>query len=470
MAPRATSAELLATLLDPGTWISWDSPADESGLAESYRDDLARSRERAGTDDSVITGRGRIDGTDVAVVCGEFRFLGGSIGAATADRIVAVVERAREERLPLVGLPASGGTRMQEGTPAFVRMADIARAVHAHSAAGLAYVAWLRHPTTGGVLASWASLAQVTWAEPDALVGFLGPAVYEVLHGAPFPAGVQTSEHLVEVGVIDGVVPLEELRDRIAATLRGLTPSGPAAPPAVPASAAGPSVPVDEAETWERVQRTRSGQRPGARDLLAAIASDVVPLSGTGAGERDAALVLALASVGGIRCVVAAQDRDAPAPIGPGGLRTARRGMALAQQLRLPLLTVVDTPGAELSATAEQGALAGEIARCLADLTSLTVPTAAVLLGQGTGGGALALLPAATRIAAGDAWLSPLPPEGASAIVHKDAAHAAEMAHVQRVSAAAMHADGSIDVVIPEGEGMLEEIGRHVARALAPSS
>ena len=144
--------------------------------------------------------------------------------------------------------------------------------------------------------------------------------------------------------------------------------------------------------------------------------------------------------------------------------------MALAQQLRLPLLTVVDTPGAELSATAEQGALAGEIARCLADLTSLTVPTAAVLLGQGTGGGALALLPAATRIAAGDAWLSPLPPEGASAIVHKDAAHAAEMAHVQRVSAAAMHADGSIDVVIPEGEGMLEEIGRHVARALAPSS
>ena len=79
MAPRATSAELLATLLDPGTWISWDSPADESGLAESYRDDLARSRERAGTDDSVITGRGRIDGTDVAVVCGEFRFLGGSV-------------------------------------------------------------------------------------------------------------------------------------------------------------------------------------------------------------------------------------------------------------------------------------------------------------------------------------------------------------------------------------------------------
>ena len=136
--------------------------------------------------------------------------------------------------------------------------ADIARAVHAHSAAGLAYVAWLRHPTTGGVLASWASLAQVTWAEPDALVGFLGPAVYEVLHGAPFPAGVQTSEHLAEVGVIDGVVPLEELRDRIAATLRGLTPSGPAAPPAVPASAAGPSVPVDEAETWERVQRTDS--------------------------------------------------------------------------------------------------------------------------------------------------------------------------------------------------------------------
>ena len=106
--------------------------------------------------------------------------------------------------------------------------------------------------------------------------------------------------------------------------------------------------------------------------------------------------------------------------------------MRLAEELGLPLVTVIDTPGADLSPRAEEGALAGEIARCLADMSRLTVPSVSVLLGQGCGGGALALLPADRVIAAEHAWLSPLPPEGASAIVHDDVEHAAEMAERQR--------------------------------------
>ena len=105
---------------------------------------------------------------------GEFAFLAGSIGRAAADRLVAAIERATIERLPLVAGPVSGGTRMQEGTPAFVQMVRISQAVAAHKAAGLPYLVYLRHPTTGGVMASWGSLGQVTAAEPGALVGFLG--------------------------------------------------------------------------------------------------------------------------------------------------------------------------------------------------------------------------------------------------------------------------------------------------------
>ena len=123
----------------------------------------------------------------MAVAVSEFGFLGGSIGVAAAERLTRAVERATAERLPLIAAPASGGTRMQEGTVAFLQMAKITAAVAAHQAAGLPYLVYLRHPTTGGVFASWASVGHLTLAEPGALIGFLGPRVYEALTGAPIP-------------------------------------------------------------------------------------------------------------------------------------------------------------------------------------------------------------------------------------------------------------------------------------------
>ena len=114
--------------------------------------------------------------------------------------------------------------------------------------------------------------------------------------------------------------------------------------------------------------------------------------------------------------------------------------MRLAAELGLPLVTVIDTQGAALSPEAENGGLAGEIARCLADLVTLDAPTLCLMLGEGNGGGALALLPADRVVAAQHAWLSPLPPEGASAIVHRDLDHAPEMARAQQVRALDLHA------------------------------
>ena len=198
---------------------------------------------------------------------------------------------------------------------------------------------------------------------------------------------------------------------------------------------------------------TRRPDRPGVRELLALGADDVLPLSGTGDGERDAGLFLALTSFDGHPCVLVGQDRRNQSPshsMGPAALREARRGMRLAEELGLPLVTVIDTPGADLSPRAEEGALAGEIARCLADMSRLTVPTVAVLLGQGCGGGALALLPARRVIAAEHAWLSPLPPEGASAIVYHDTDHAPLLAERQRTSAFDLFDDGIVHAVVPE--------------------
>jgi acetyl-CoA carboxylase carboxyl transferase subunit beta len=395
-------------------------------------------------------------GRRVAVVACEFRFLAGSIGIASANRLVDAIERTTRERLPLLAAPVSGGTRMQEGTVAFVQMVKISQAIAAHKAAGLPYLVYLRHPPTGGVMASWGSLGHVTVAEPGALVGFLGPRVYEALYGKPFPDGVQTSENLYAHGLVDAVVPPEEIAailDRALTVL--LSPRDVDTDPTDPTLDEIPDV-----ETWESVTISRRPERPGVRRLLRYAATDVIPLNGTGQGEADPGLLIALARFGGSPCVFLGQDRrgqTAAHPLGPGALREARRGMRLAAELGLPLMTVIDTPGAALSVEAEEGGLAGEIARCLADLVTLRAPTLCLMLGEGTGGGALALLPADRVVAAQHAWLSPLPPEGASAIVHRDLDHAPDMARAQRVRSLDLREAGVVDRIVAERPDAADE-------------
>jgi acetyl-CoA carboxylase beta subunit/acetyl-CoA carboxylase alpha subunit len=460
---------LVDLVLDDDTFRSWDTPIDISAADPTYAAQLEKARARSGADEAVLTGSGRIQGHAVAFVAGEFGFLGGSIGRATARRIVAAVTRATRERLPLLVATASGGTRMQEGTPAFVEMVAISRAVVAHKAAGLPYLVYLRNPTTGGVFASWGSLGHVTVAEPGALVGFLGPRVFEALNGTRFPSGVQVAENLVDKGVIDGVVAPGDLAAVAGRVLRLLRPGPHRIPGPSTRSIAPTSPPSRRVPTWESVLLTRRANRPGVRELLAhGGADDVVPLSGTGNGEREPGLLMALTSFDGQACVLVGQDRrnQARHSMGPAALREARRGMRLAEELGLPLVTVIDTPGADLSPRAEEGALAGEIARCLADMSSLSVPSVAVLLGQGCGGGALALLPADRVIAAEHAWLSPLPPEGASAIVHHDTAHAPLLAETQRIGAFDLLADGIVHTVVPESP-VAHENPRAFVRAMA---
>jgi len=457
-----TAQELLDLVLDADSFESWDEPIDISDAPPDYRAALEAAREKAGTDESVLTGRGLVHGRPVAVVANEFRFLAGSIGLAAARRITSAVRRATAEGLPVLATTASGGTRMQEGTPAFVQMVEISRALMEHRAAGLPYLAYLRHPTTGGVYASWGSLAHVTVGEPGALIGFLGPKVFEALNGTPFPEGVQVAENLSNHGVIDGVATAEELPGLVDAVLAILVD-----PPSEPRLPRRTGVLDPDRDAWAAIQETRSEARIGVRDVLRHGTEVLLPLSGTEKGERDSTILVVMARLDGEPCLVVGQDRSrqGPAtPMGPGALRTARRAMRLANEMRLPLVTVIDTPGAELSQRAEEGAIAGEIARCLASLATMTVPTVSVVLGQGCGGGALALLPAQRVIVAEKAWLMPLPPEGASVIVHGDITHAAEQARRMRVRAVDLLEHGTAHHVVPEPD---DDTGEALAVAVA---
>jgi acyl-CoA carboxylase subunit beta len=448
MTSRPGARDLIRVVLDAGTFESWDSPLAQPTTPDStYAAELSAAAERAGTDEAVITGSGLLRGRRVAVLVSEFRFLGGSIGVAASNRLEDGIRRATAEGLPLLAATASGGTRMQEGAAAFVQMARITDAIGAHKAAGLPYLVYLRHPTTGGVFASWGSLGHVTVGEPGALIGFLGPKVYKALYGEDFPEGVQTAENLAAHGLIDAVLPAERLAE-IAARALGVLAAGeePAGPP--------PLLDVDSeppAPAWESISLTRRPDRPGVRELLRYGATGIVPMHGTGQGESHPGLLMMLCQFQGYPCVLLGQDRSSSTLLDPAALRVARRGMRIAAELHLPLVSVIDTPGATLSKDAEEGGLAGEIARCLADLMALPTQTLCVLLGQGSGGAALALLPADRVIAARHAWLSPLPPEGASAIMHHgDPSYAAEMAAAQGVRASDLHRRGVVDTLIAE--------------------
>jgi acyl-CoA carboxylase subunit beta len=463
---RLSAAELIDTVVDPGSWRSWDEPvADPPGLDPGYVADLARARQQTGLDEAVLTGAGRLHGRRVAVIVSEFGFLAGSVGVASGERLVRAVERATRERLPLVAAPASGGTRLQEGTVAFLQMVKVAAAIADHRKAGLPYLVYLRHPTTGGVLASWGSLGHVTAGEPGALIGFLGPRVYEALHGRPFPPDVQVAENLYGKGLVDAVVAPAELAEVAARVLRVLC-----APREVPQVAEPPADDhLEETPVGESIRRSRRPDRPGVRALLSVAARDVTPLSGTAAGEMDPGVRLALARFGAAPCIVLGQDRHRQRrqqPLGPAGLRSARRGIGIATELDLPLVTVVDTAGAALSKEAEEGGLAGEIARCLVDLVTMPTPTLCLLLGEGAGGGALAFLPTDRVVAAQHAWLSPLPPEGASAVLYRTTGRAVEVAERQGVGVAALRSHRIVDRVIPElpdaadeGEAFLRRVG-----------
>lgn len=479
---RIGVSALIDELVDDGTFVEWTP--DELGVEidaveqpDTYGAELASARLSTGRAESVVVGLGQVAGNDTVLILGDFDFLAGSVGRAACALVIAAFERAGDLALPVFASPSSGGTRMQEGTAAFVLMADVAACVQRFRETGNSLTVWLRNPTTGGVMATWGSLGTFTFGEPGALTGFLGPRVYQELTGEPFPQNVQTSENLAAHGVIDGVVPLTQLRKTVTNILDVVGTSADETAPNTRSNDARSIGTASTPDPWECVERTRLPARPTSADLLDANLSQQTQLSGTTKGERSEAVTISLGLWHGIPVVVAAQDRAAQARgahLNPAALRTARRAMKLASELDVPFVSVVDTAGAELSASAEESALAGEIARCLADLTTLQVPTVSVLLGMGCGGGALAMLPADKVISLEFGWVSPLPLEGASIIRFRTPDRAAEMARSQEVAAWQLARRGIVDTVVSEAHdlpgqevGVMARLGDVVADELA---
>ncbi|HWW53670.1 MAG TPA: carboxyl transferase domain-containing protein, partial [Acidimicrobiales bacterium] len=325
--------------------VEWDADLRGGDPLEwpGYADTLAE----AAHGDSIVTGRAVVDGERTegryVVMAGRFECLGGSMGVVHGERVVRAYRRATIERLPVVIISASGGARLQEGMVALLQLARTAAAARAHARSGLLSVAVLRAPTTGGVLASYVSLADVRAAQPGATIGFAGPRVVEVMTGSAPPVHSHTAESAHMAGLVDALVAPTDQAPWVEAALglRDMPLPPRPLPASVPDTAANGA--NDVASAWRLVLRARARSRPSGIDQAARLSQSWVELRGS-----DPTVRAGLARIGGRRVVVVANDRhSARGRPGPGGYQLAQRAIALAGRLGLPLLTLVDTPGAE---------------------------------------------------------------------------------------------------------------------------
>ena len=187
--------------------------------ASSYTEKLIENQHKTGMKDAVVCGTATLNGRRYALGVMDFRFLGASMGSVVGEKITRLIELATEKRLPLVLVTASGGARMYEGMLSLMQMAKTSGALKRHANANLAYIVILTHPTYAGVTASFASLGDLTLAEPEAMIGFAGPRVIRDTTQAKLPEGFQTAEFLQEKGMIDRIVPRKNLRQELGLCL-----------------------------------------------------------------------------------------------------------------------------------------------------------------------------------------------------------------------------------------------------------
>ncbi|MCX4985140.1 carboxyl transferase domain-containing protein [Streptomyces sp. NBC_00572] len=376
-----------------------------------YSDTHARASARTGETESVVCGTGGIGGVQVVLISFEFRFLGGSLGERTGARAAAAHALARARRLPVVVLPATGGSRMHEGMRALLQLQFLARESALTRAAGLPQIAVLRDPTTGGGWATLGAGSDVVLALPGAQVGFAGSRV----RPPDADPAAYTAEAQLAHGHVDAIVTPDALPGTLGRWLSLLT--RPAQGPVAPPRALGDPVTPPAASGREAVARARHPERPRAATYLDAHFSVREEISGDRSGGVDPGMRCGFGRLPDGRTVAyAAQCGTATRP---AGFRTAARLVRLADRLGIPVLTLIDTPGAANDPAAERAGAGPAIADLFAAVVSARVPVTSLLIGEGGSGGALALAAPDNLWATPDSYFSVIAPEAAASILKR---------------------------------------------------
>jgi acetyl-CoA carboxylase carboxyl transferase subunit beta len=466
-----TAAQRLALLADPDTlaMLNFELPdSDPLAFVDSrpYPSRIADAREATGLTEAVLCARASIGGTNAVIAAMDFRFMGGSLSAAVGEAITLAAETALADRAPLVLATASGGVRMQEGVVGLLQMVKTAQALQQLNEAGLATVCLITDPTYGGVAASFALLGDVILAEPGARLGFAGPRVIQETIREKLPEGFQTSEFLLERGFIDQVCPRSALRDRLGRLLSLATGRRRTAytEPVEQIVVREPEA-LEQRPAWEAVRKARDIGRPTTSDYLRMILDDFEELRGDRVGGDCPAIIGGIGRLGGDPIVVMGHEKGhTPGELtahqygmpAPAGYRKAGRLMRLAAKWGLPVVTLVDTPGAHPGLDAELQGQASAIAENLRLMSTLPVPVVTVVTGEGCSGGALAIAVADRLLVMENSFYTVISPEGCAAILWRERAAAPEAAQALRIDARSLLELGVADGVIPEPPGGAE--------------
>jgi acetyl-CoA carboxylase carboxyl transferase subunit beta len=444
--PRPLYAEIAdaGSLTRFGTEIEAANPSDWPG----YPDQLRRARNATGARHAVTTGMATVGGEACVLVGFEFGFLGGSMGTAEGARIARAFSVAVAERLPVVCVSASGGSRIQEGTSALMQMQAVAAAIAGARRAGIPHVAVAGDPTTGGVWSSLIADADVLISVPGARVSFSGSRT------RPEGTDPRSPDYLADGqwrrGFVDVLSGVPGLRAEVASVVRLLSPRSRGAmprrapPPAWPAPDADGDGPPG-ADAWNHVSGARRPSRAGADRWLAGYFEQTTEIRGDRCGGVDPGLRCGFGSHQGATIAYVAQTgvRTTPA-----GFRTAIRLLGLAARFRLPVLTLIDTPGAAAAPADEAAGVGSAIAELFVAMAASQVPVTSVVIGEGVSGGALALASPSDLWIARDGYLAVTAPELAVSILKLNARDIPQMSTWLRLTPAELMSRGIVRGII----------------------
>ena len=356
---------------------------------------LLSGQSRTGLTEATVTGRCKINGTEVMLIVLDFGFMGGSMGSVVGEKVALGLEAAAKHDLPAVALVSGGGARVQEGVLALMQMAKTVTAANRLRDKGRPFVVVLANPSTGQAYASFANLADVILAEPGALIGLSPLRTLREAFGKPLPSDAHTAEAHLSHGLLDGVVDREDLKETLSTFINVLSLLKRNAPEFkdIPE----PSVQeVADPEAWEAVARSRHSGRPSSSVYIPEVLDNFIELHGDRVSSDDRSILGGIGYLAGEPVAVIGQERRT---VGsgdryhtfPDGLRKAQRIIETAGRFGLPLVTLIDTQGADPGLEAEEQGIGYTIAQTLSLMADVPVPTVSVIIGEGGSEAALAL-------------------------------------------------------------------------------
>jgi acyl-CoA carboxylase subunit beta len=486
-----TARERISVLADEGSfeetsgWIQSMDPLEFSTRL-SYRSRVLSDQTRTGLKEAAVTGTCLIGGHPAVTIVLDFGFLGGSMGLVVGEKVALALELAAKKRLPAVAVITSGGARIQEGVLSLMQMAKTVLSLDELHEEGVPLISVLGNPATGQVLASFASQADIIFAEPGASIGF---APYRaIIEAAPRDGDHKyTAEEFFSHGQLDRIIDREQLKHELASVLEYLSPEF--------KTEATKKVRVTrpklyQREAWEMVQLSRRPDRPKARDYIERVFSDFVELHGDRLYGDDSSVVTGFARLGAEPVALIAQQKERPAQTGddgatgdvvglpaemrgevtPEGFRKAARMVHLAARFKMPVISLVDTPGPMLGLEMEHRGLANAISGMIGTMLKAEVPTISVLIGEGGSEAALAFGVADRVLMLQNAIYTPISPEDGAESEMREPEGEKQVARALKLTSLDCLAMHVVDAVVPEppegAQASPDEAARMLRRTL----